>query len=140
MRTFYIFNINKEFRILTKENPYNLYKTLEDMYYLEKCDLDIGLNIFEQVAIPFDKYSVNTFIFNNFKEDDFYTMNRNSHKLYNKYRDEKFNIETKLAYIKLKTNISGKKVFSNLQYNSNMFVCDFKNKDYFWLDKVLSYN
>lgn len=31
MRTFYIFNINKNFYNLMKNNPYHLFKTMEDI-------------------------------------------------------------------------------------------------------------
>ncbi len=140
MRTFYVFYINKEFKILTKENPYNLYKALENIYYLGGDELSLGINLFEQMAIPFKKNDVNTFIFDNFKDNDFYTMNRNKHKMYNKYRDETLNIETHFTYIKLTTNINKKSVFEKIYLNPNLFVCDFKNKDYFWVDKILSYN
>ncbi len=139
MRTFYIFFINKEFKILTKDNPYNLYKTLENIYYMEKNDLFLGMNLFEQVAIPFQKEATNKFLFDNFKEDDFYTMNKNHHKVYNKYRDETLNIETHATYLLLKTNMTKKNIFEKIYLNPNLFVCDFINKDYFWIDKVLNY-
>ncbi len=140
MRTFYVFYINKEFKILTKDNPYNLFKTLENIYYMEKNDLFLGMNLFEQVAIPFQKDITNKFIFNNFKEDDFYTMNRNNHKVYNKYRDETLNIETHFTYLLLKTNMTKTSIFEKIYLNPNLFVCDFQNKDYFWIDRVLNYS
>lgn len=138
MRNFYIFYINNEFKTLSSKNPYNLYKTMEDIYYLEKSDLAIGANLFEQVAVPFKKDEINKFIFNNFKDDDFYINNRNHHRVYNKYRDETILIETHLAYLSLKTNVSKKDVFKNVYLNQNLFVCDFENKDYFFLEKIFA--
>ena len=38
MRTFYIFNINKNFYNLMKNNPYHLYKTMEDIHSFDKND------------------------------------------------------------------------------------------------------
>ena len=32
MRTFYIFKIKKHFAILTRNNPYSLFKTIEEIY------------------------------------------------------------------------------------------------------------
>ncbi len=138
MRTFYVFNINKEFSILTKDSPYNLYKTLENVYYLEECDLSLGMNIFDQVAVPFQKIEINKFIYNSFKDNDFYTMFNNKHKMYNKYKDELLNIKTYNTHLLIKTNISKKNIFENICINNNLFVCDFKNKDYFWIEKILS--
>lgn len=140
MRNFYIFYINKEFKILSKDNPYNLYRTMENIYYLDKQDLSIGTSLFEQVAVPFDKSEVNKFIFNNLRDNDFYMTSRNSHKMYNKYKNETFIIETHFAYLSLKTNINKKDVFKNLYMNPNLFVCDFENKDYFWLENILVQN
>ncbi len=137
MRTFYIFYINKEFKILTKDNPYNLYRTLENIYYLDKHDFSLGINLFDQIAIPFKKDDVNKFIFNNFKDNDHYRNIKNTHKIYNKYREETLDIETHFAYILMKTNINKKNIFQNININNNLFVCDFSNKDYFWLDKIL---
>ncbi len=140
MRTFYIFYINKEFKILTKDNPYNLYKALENIYYFDKDDMYTGMNIFDQVAIPFKKEEVNDYIFNNFKDNDFYMMNKNKHKFFNKYRDEKILIKTNLTHIYLKTNMSNKYVFENININPNLFACDFQNNDYFWVDNILNFN
>lgn len=139
MRKFYVFYINNEFKKIAGTNPYNLYKTMENIYFLEKNDLSIGMNLFEQVAIPFDKNKMNKFIFENFKENDYYMNNRNTHRMYNKYRDETLIIETHFAYISIKTNISKKCIFKNIYLNKNLFVCDFENKDYFWIEKVLAY-
>ncbi|MFI3260230.1 MAG: sporulation inhibitor of replication protein SirA [bacterium] len=138
MRTFYIFYINNEFKVLARSNPYNLFKTMETIYYLDKHDLSVGANLFEQVAIPFDREKLNQFIYKNHEDNDFYTKNRNTHKIYNKYRDENTVIETHLAYLSLKTNVNKKEVFKKVHINDNMFVCDFENKDYFWLDKVIN--
>ena len=41
MRTFYIFKINKEMTILTKETPYNLYRAIEHLYYLDEYDMGV---------------------------------------------------------------------------------------------------
>lgn len=140
MRNFYVFYINNEFKKLSLDNPYNLYKTMENIYYLEKSDLSLGASLFEQVAVPFKKEDVNKFIFENYKDDDFYINNRNNHRVYNKYRDETLIIKTHFAYLSLKTNISRKEVFKSIYVNSNLFVCDFENKDYFWLEKIFAHN
>lgn len=40
--------------------------------------------------------------------------------------------------IKIKSNINYPSFFENINnYSDNIFVCDFINKDYFWLNKVV---
>ena len=55
MRTFYIFRINKEMEVLLKDNPYNLFKSLEDIYYLDKTSIGIGKDLLDQLIVPIDK-------------------------------------------------------------------------------------
>ena len=40
--------------------------------------------------------------------------------------------------LKIKSNKNITKFFKVLEKEENIFVCDFKNKDYFWLNKVQS--
>ena len=54
MRSFYIFKIKKEITILTKEIPYNLYKTIDNLYYLDSNNTDISFNIFNDLFDTFD--------------------------------------------------------------------------------------
>ena len=49
MRTFYVFKINKEMSILLKDSPYNLYKTLEGIYFLNKEYVSYGAYLLEQI-------------------------------------------------------------------------------------------
>ncbi len=140
MRTFYIFNISDYLATLTKETPYNLFKTLEGVYYLDKCDLDVGISLFDQIAIPFHKDDINKLIFDKYKDNDFYTVMGGKHKIYNKYLNEITELEPKTTYIMIKTNSNKKNVFQNIMINNHLFACDFQNKDYFWLDKLISSN
>ncbi len=140
MRTFYIFNISDYLATLTKDNPYNLFRTLEGVYYLDKNDLDLGISLFDQIAVPFHKEEISQLIYDTYKNNDFYTVVGNKHRIYNKYLDELVEMEPRCTYILLKTNASKKNIFQNLLINKNLFACDFKNKDYFWLDKLVSYN
>jgi hypothetical protein len=138
MRTFYIFNISDYLAILTKETPYNLFKTLEGVYYLDKTQLDVGISLFEQIAIPFHKDDINKLLFDTYKDNDFYTLSKGKHRLYNKYLNEIVEFEPRLSYILLKTNSNKKSIFQNIMINNHLFACDFQNKDYFWLDSIVS--
>ena len=136
MRTFYIFRISREMAILTKETPYNLFKTLEGIYLLDKTDISYGKDILDQLIIPIDKDRFNKMIYEINKDNDFYMKIGDKHTIYNKYRDERTTIIIKKSHILLETNIIGKNIRNFLPCN-DLFCCDFMNKDYFWLSKLV---
>ena len=45
MRVFYIFQINADIEKVTKENPYELFHTLETIYYRMRDDVNLGLRL-----------------------------------------------------------------------------------------------
>jgi len=136
MRTFYIFKINKEMAILTKDAPYNMFKSMEQIYKLDKKDFGIGLRMFEQIAVPIDNKKINKYLFEKFKTNDYYTKYRNIHKINNKYKPEETKLIVNNIYLILKSNIIKPLFLKSLNYDSNLFACDFENKDYFWLDSL----
>lgn len=71
MRTFYIFRINKEMEILLKDSPYNLFKSLEDIYLLDKTSIGIGKDLLDQIIVPIDKMKYNKLIYELNKDNDF---------------------------------------------------------------------
>ncbi len=136
MRTFYIFRISKEMQILLKNSPYNLFKSLEDIYLLDKTDIGIGKDLLDQIVVPIDKERYNKLIYDFNKDNDFYIKSGDTHKVINKYRKEETIITVKNTYILLKTNIINKDIKKFLPI-TQAFACDFQNKDYFWLEKLI---
>ena len=59
MRKFLIFNINDEMTILSKKNPYNIYRSLEQIYKMKKTDANVGMNIYEQIIAPININKMN---------------------------------------------------------------------------------
>ena len=55
MRTFYIFRINREMSLLMRESPYNLFKSLEGIYLLDKASVGYGKDLLDQLIVPIDK-------------------------------------------------------------------------------------
>lgn len=136
MRTFYIFNINDEFATLTKDCPYNLFKSMEQIYYTDKKELDIAYNVYEQIIKPINKNKMNLDVFEMFKENDHYTKFNNTHMINNFYNDEQTRLVINSSFMLLKTTIAHPSFLSFFANLENVFVCDFENKDYFWTEKL----
>lgn len=136
MRTFYIFRISKEIEVLLKSSPYNLFKSLEDIYYLDKSDIGIGKDLLDQLVVPIDKDKYNKQIYDLNKDNDFYMKTGDTHKVINKYRKEQTVIVVKNSHILLKTNIISRDIKKFLPITM-AFACDFQNKDYFWLEELI---
>lgn len=135
MREFYIFNINKEISLLAKDSPYMLYKSFETIYNSSKNSLAIAQNLYEQVAGRINQNVINQKIFASYKDSDYYFLANNIHNYYNKYRDETQKVIVKNSFLRCITNVNNLLLLKPLtQYN--FFVCDFQNKDYFWLDEI----
>lgn len=136
MRTFYIFRINRELSVLLLENPYTLYKTLESIYLMDKTDISMGKELLDQVSLRFNVDTFNKMIYEKNKDNDFYMKIGNNHRIYNKYRAEETNIYVKNTYILVTTNVLPKNINLFLP-NNDLFVCDFANRDYFWLTRLV---
>lgn len=138
MRTFYIFNINKSFYNLMKNNPYHLFKAMEDIHSFDTNDADMAYDLFNQIASPFDKSKINNKIFGESKDNDFYSKFHNVHRIQNKYVPEDSMLVVNKAFLLLESNITKPTFLNELKEYKNLFVCDFKNKDYFWVNELLS--
>ena len=135
MRTYYIFNINKSLSYIYQKNPYKIYKMLEEIYHTCDKDLVLTYKFFEQVAYPFDKNKINSYLKNKYSYEKEYDYNNNMHIYLSSKETSKILINN--THIKIKTNINYPIFFDGIDnYQDNLFVCDFQNKDYFWLDEI----
>ena len=91
--------------ILLKDSPYNLFKSLEDIYLLDKSNISLGKDLLDQLIVPIDKLKYNKIIYDMNKDNDFYMKSGDMHKIVNKYRKEETAIIVKNSHILLKTNI-----------------------------------
>ena len=126
MKKYYLFIIKKDYINLYKNKSYILYKILENLY--RTYDFSYGINIYNQLC---NKISV--------KLLNGYIKDRLRHKKINNiikltHTKEKTYIEIKYPCIIIYTNTKKSNIFKIFNiYNRNIFVCDFDNKDYFWL-------
>lgn len=134
MRTYYIFKINKYFAYIYKRFPYKMYKIIEELYYTQDYDILSSYKFYQRFAVPFNKISLNEYIYNLNKKNINYKRDNNVHIINN----EKYNrLQINSTCMILKTN-DIYSIFLNDINNQqdNIFICDFKNKDYFWLDSL----
>lgn len=134
MRVYYLFKINDSFSKLYYNKTYYLYKMLEQISLSSKNDFIISYRLFEQMALAFNKTDVNSKIYRKYAFDNNYKKTLNKHILDDGIENTKLTVYN--TYIKVKTNKNISAFFKILSNEDNIFVCDFNNKDYFWLDKV----
>lgn len=132
MRTYYLFRIKNEFYDIYLKNPYSLYKTLENLYSYKNRDLNLGISLFTQLC-EFHNVDLLDFYFSSKK----YPKKNKTYILKSKKNNEITLLTINPSIIKIKTNINIPKILKILNYYSMyIFACDFKNKDYFWINKT----
>lgn len=137
MRLFYIFYIKDYVYDTYNKYPYQLYKILEDTYYVSKHDLVLSSNYYEQITNKFNKLFINNYLSINYKLNSYYLFKNNTHILSNNSENSKLIVSSNC--LKLKTNVNYPTFFDTLiKYKNNIFICDFQNQDYFWLNKVVA--
>jgi len=136
MRVFYIFQISADIGKVTKENPYELFHTLEVIYYRMKDDINLGYVFMTQLIEPIKIKELDIALFKRYKENYFYTKYRNVHSMHDVYRKENTKLTLYKTYLKLETDVIKPKFLEELQKNHSLFVCDFESMDYFWLDSL----
>ena len=136
MRRYYLFKINNTFFELYHDNSLYLYKMLEQISKSSKNDLKISSTLFKQIVDTFDKVKLNMILNQKYQYDYGYYYTLDKHF----YNDgvEKTKLIIHNTYIKIKTNNNLTCFFNELLKENNIFVCDFYNKDYFWLSKVMN--
>ncbi len=135
MRVYYLFKINDSFSKLYCNKTYYLYKMLEEISKSSKNDFIISYRLFEQMATAYNKSYINSMIYKKFMYDENYNKILNKHILDDGVEKTKLTVYN--TYIKIKTNQNISAFFKILSNEENVFVCDFNNKDYFWLNKVV---
>ncbi len=121
-----------------KETPYNLFKTIMDLYYLDSSSQGVSFYLYKNIFDIFDKNYLNTKINNLFASYKYYSRDGDVHYVYNKYRPENTTLKVFKSHMLLKSDYIKPTLLVNYLKSDNLFVCDFKNKDYFWLNEIAS--
>ena len=136
MRTYYLFRINESFYNLYCNKTFYLYKMLEEISKSSENDFKISYRLFNQIAIPYNKSYINSLLYKKYMYNNNYEKILDKHKLIDEVERTKLTVFT--TYIKVKSNKNIPVFFKDLKDEINVFVCDFNNKDYFFLNKVIS--
>lgn len=138
VRVFYIYNINDYFTSVYGKYPYKLYKMLEDAYLVGKNNTSESIRLYKQIVINYNKLFMNNYIIANNKLDLSYYHKDDKHLITNSREYTK--LEVNRYYLKIKTNVNYPLLFDNINaFSENIFVCDYINNDYFWLNKITKF-
>lgn len=135
MYKYHLFIINNNAYKIYKNNSKYLYEILNTLYYLKGKDLIYGINLYNNIC---DLFSVK--LLNNYLCDKFSIKHINNYMI----------LTNKIEYTKIKLNYSNVVIISNKKipnllkifniYNHKIFVINYNNKEYFWLDEKLNRN
>ena len=134
MRTYHIFKINNNISKLYYNRGYYLYKMFEEIFLSSISDLEKNINVYKKLVLSYNVKKINSILYRNNLKEKNYNKELNSHKI-NK-TEERSKLLIHDSFIKIKSNINFLLFFNDLKKEKNLFVCDFINRDYFWLDKL----
>lgn len=139
MRLYYVFNVKEEIAKLYEDNPKALFKVLENIYYMHQDDVMYGFNIFKQITNKIKVHELNNSLYIKLHKDLVYTKTKDEHVINDLYHDEVSILKVKSSHLLLESNKSYSSFFKILnEFNNNYFICDFKEKDFFFINDILN--
>ena len=137
MRIYYVFNLKSEIKKLYQDKPASLYKILENIYYMHQEDVNYGFAIFRELTNKNKILELSNTIYIKLHKDLVYSKINNEHIINDLYHDEVSILKIKNSHLIIESNKSISSFFKILNsINNDYFVCDFKEKDFFFMDKM----
>ena len=137
MRLYYIFNVKNEIKDLYKDKPSSLYRILENIYFMHEEDINYGFSIFKELTNKNKVLELNNNLYIKLHKDLVYSKIGNEHIINDLYHDEVSILKIKNSHMKIESNKSISSFFQILlDINNNYFICDFKDKDFFFIDEI----
>src|SRR5574344_1563997 len=99
MRKYFLFNINKDFKRVYRNNPYGLYKTLENMYNIKKIKYEVAL--YNEICNLVDNDVISSYIEHSLKFN----------KKYDKYLIDNYLIELNRSCVVVESNYNIPRIF-----------------------------
>lgn len=139
MKVYYIFKIKKEFVNLYRDTPSVLYSILKSIYYLDRESVEYGYNMFNQLIDIIDKLKLDREMYIDMHKDIPYTKYKDIHIINNLYKDEVSRLRINNFFMILELDQEGSSFYKYLNNKeNNLFVCNFKNTNFFFLNDYLS--
>ena len=139
MKVYFIFEVKEEFKKLYEGNERILFSILKQLYYLDKSELMYGYNLFNRLTNEIPKHKLDQSIYIKLHQEIPYSKKGHIHYINNLYKDEISRLEIKRSYMKLELEQKSSSFFNILEnYSDNLFFCDFKKQDYFFLNPQLT--
>jgi len=139
MKEYLIFNIKDEFIKMYKDRPSELFSIFNRIYYMKAIDKNYGYNLFAQLSNFYDKNDVNDFLYRKYKDKIMYSTIHSEHIINNLFLNEISILNVRSSNIKIETNNDNCTFFESLlSYSPNLFVCNFKEQEYFFLKNYKS--
>ena len=114
-----------------------LFKMFNEIYSSNDQDLINKFRLFEQITIPINKKIFNNYIMLKHRDDIFYTKNDNVHTIENDKEISRLTINN--TFLKIKSNKNINTFIKDIVDSREcLFIIDFKNKDYFWVNEAKS--
>lgn len=133
MRKYYLFLIKNEYCKVYRDNSYILYKMLESISNIQTYDYSYGISIFNQLC-----NKVSDKLLNNYIDSKIKHIKINKKVIFINSLFERTYIQINKSCIIVKTNVVLPQIFKVFNiYNRQIFICDFLNKNYFWLNKQI---
>lgn len=137
MKEYYVFLIKDEFVKLYSSKSSDLFYIFNRIYYMKEMDKMYGYNLFSQISCFFDKDDVNEFLYNKYKDKIMYSYANDEHIINNLFLNEISILKVKPSSIRIQTNTCSSSFLEDLKnYNKNLFVCNFKEQEFFFISDV----
>lgn len=137
MKEYYVFLIRDEFVKLYSSKSSDLFYIFNRIYYMKEMDKMYGYNLFSQISYFFNKDDVNEFLYNKHKDKIMYSYTNDEHIINNLFLNEISILKVKPSSIRIQTNTSSSSFLEDLKnYNKNLFVCNFKEQEFFFISDV----
>lgn len=137
MKEYYVFLIRDEFVKLYSSKSSDLFYIFNRIYYMKEMDKMYGYNLFSQISYFFNKDDVNEFLYNKYKDKIMYSYTNDEHIINNLFLNEISILKVKPSNIRIQTNTSSSSFLEDLKnYNKNLFVCNFKEQEFFFISDV----
>lgn len=130
MRKYYLFPIQPEYYKLYQKDSKFLYDILYNLCQLKEPNLNYGVSLFRSICEPFSVKILSQYIQNKYTCTSLNSKVIKVHSI-----QEKTLLQIRYSCIIIKSNVNFPEVLKVFHiYHKKIFVCDFQNEDYFWLN------